>query len=182
MEKAIKAKPFLNKRDIFIRDLIQSSPKNQNISINKVMERFNNIAESKHLSKLKKSNIHKIMRNILKLHFKKKVIKNKKLITPNYIKFSCFFIKVISGALNLELKFIFIDESGFCLLNNNFKTWASKDEEIYFGNGKNDKVNLLLGVSNEKIFHFKLNKNNTTSLIFMKELKKKMNEEEKKIM
>lgn len=183
MNCVVKVQPVLNKRDAIIKDIILSLPKNENISIKKVTEKFNNVADNYNLSKLQKSSIHKIMRNKLKMNFKKKSIKNRKLISQKYIRFSYFFMKIISRALSFGLNFIYIDESGFQTINNNYKTWVFKDEEIYLGNGENKKVNLILAVSKDKIFHSKINSDNTTSqnfLIFMKELVAKMDDEEKK--
>ena len=122
------------------------------------------------------------MRKKLQLHFRKKTIKNEILITHEFIKYSFFFLKIICRAINMGLKFIFCDESGFFLFNNNFYNWSFDKEEIFFRKGKNEKVNLLLAVSNEKVFHFKINKENTTSSVFkvfMDELLQKMSKEER---
>lgn len=182
MENVHKIKPILSQRDIIIRDIINSSTKDRNISIKKITNKFNEIAKEKGLSEIRKSTMHFIMRKKLKYHFCKKTIKNDKIVSNDFIKFSFFFIKVILRSIKLGLKFIFLDESGFFLYNNNFRNWVSKKEEIYFGNDKDQKINLLLAVSADKIFYYQINKINTTSNVFknfMEQLIKNMTEEER---
>ena len=134
MENAQKNYLVLNDRDIVIQTLIKSLPKSQNISIQKVTEKFNEIANSHYLQKIKKSTMHSIMRKRLHMHFKKLTVKNDKLLRMDYIKFSFFFIKIISRALIIGLKLVFIDESGFRLKNNHYKTWVFDKEQIYSNN------------------------------------------------
>lgn len=182
MNNVVKIKPLLNKRDILIQSLIKSSPKNQNISIEKITNEFNSIAEKEGLEKIKKSTMHIIFRKKLHLSFRKKTIKNKNLITTNFIKYSFFFIKIVARSISLGLKFIFIDESGFSLKNNNYKSWFFQDEEIYYGLNLTSKINLILGVSDNKIIHYQINEENTTSAIFkdfMGELVEKIGNDEK---
>lgn len=182
MENVVKVKPSFNKRDILIQTLIKSSPKNHNISIEKITNEFNSIAEKKGLKKIGKSTMHTIFRKKFHLVFKKKTIKNKNLITKNFIKYSFFFIKIVARSMSLGLKFIYIDESGFSLSNNNFKSWFFKDEEIYYGSNLKSRINLILGVTDNKVIHYQVNKENTTSAIFksfMDELVGKIDQDEK---
>ena len=166
MDNVYETKPILDNRDILIQKLIKSSPVNYNISIEKITNKFNEIAEKEGLQKIKKSTTHKIFRKKLLLNFRKRIIKNSKLKKPNYIRFCFFFIKIFFRAINQGLKPIYIDESGFSLKNNNYKTWVFNNENIYFGSNLTGKVNLILAVSDKKKIHFKITKENTTSLIF----------------
>jgi len=183
MENVVKIKQSLNKRDILIQTLINSSPKNHNISIEKITNEFNSIAEKEGLKKIGKSTMHSIFRKKLHLLFRKKTIKNKKLITKNFIKYSFFFIKIVARSMSLGLKFIYIDESGFSLSNNNFKSWFCQDEEIYYGSNLKSRINLILGVTDNKVIHYQINEENTSSTIFksfMDELVGKIEQDEKK--
>lgn len=180
MDRVSKNKQILDQRDLIIKSIINSFQNNENISIKKVMEKYNTIAESKGLKKIGLSLVHSIMRKKLFLSFKKKSIKSKKLIDCNYIRFTFFFLKIFCRCLLLGLKFIFIDESGFFLHNNNYRTWVEKDEEIYFYSKGNKKLNLLLAVSDEKIIHYKFQEENTNSnnfKRFMEEIIQKIKSE-----
>ena len=77
-------------------------------------------------------------------------------------------MKIFSSAIRLGLKFIYIDESGFYLHNNHFRNWVEDNEEIYFYNKGNKKLNLLLAVSSEKIIHYSIQEENTNSSNFNK--------------
>ena len=77
-------------------------------------------------------------------------------------------MKIFSRAIRLGLKFIYIDESGFYLHNNHFRNWVEDNEEIYFYNKGNKKLNLLLAVSSEKIIHYSIQEENTNSSNFNK--------------
>ena len=181
MEHVEKNKITLNKRDNAIKSIIKSLPKSQNISIEKITEKFNNTAESNSLLKIKKSTVHTIMRKRLNLHFKKITVRNGKLLKINFLKFSFFFIKIISRALSLNLKLVFIDESGFRLKNNHYKNWIFDKEQIYKNNYNDKKINLILAVSKDNILHYQINKENTDSKIFkkfMNELIEKFKEKE----
>jgi len=182
MESVQKTIPILNKRDNIIKNLILSSPLNYNISVAKITQKFNEIAEKENLNKIHKSTMHKIFRKKLLLNFKKRTIKNEKLKKHSFIKFSFFFMKIMFRSLNLGLKPIFIDESGFSLKNNNFKTWVFNNEQIYYGSNSSYKFNLIIATSNEKIFHFQINKESTNGNIFqhfMEELVEKLKDEKK---
>ena len=178
MDNVFKTQPILEKRDLVIKSIINSSFKNQNISVKKVQEKYNSKAESFELKKISLGLTHTIMRKKLLLKFRKKTVKSKKLIESDYIKYTFFFLKIFCRCIRLGLKFIFIDESGFFLHNNHFRNWVENGEEIYFYKRGNKKLNLLLAVSNEEIIHYKLQKDNTTSANFKKfieEIIKKIN-------
>ena len=123
------------------------------------------------------------MRKKLLMRFRKKTVKNKKLISFNYIKYSFFFIKIFVRAISLGLKFVFIDESGFLLNNNNYRNWVFNGQEIYYNFSSSKRINLILAVSDTKVLNYQINEENTNSTIFknfMIQLLEKMGEEEKK--
>lgn len=181
MEQVSKNQPTLDKRDLFIKSIINTFPNNENISIKKIAEKYNSLAEAHGLNKIGTSSIHTIMRKKLLLRFKKKSIKSKKLIEKNFIKFIFFYLKIFCRCLRLGMKFIFVDESGFFLHNTNYRTWLEKNEEIYFYNKGNKKVNLLLAVTGEKVIYYKMQEENTTSenfKAFIEEMIEKINTED----
>ena len=64
------------------------------------------------------------------------------------MRMSTVFIRCIVRRLSLNLNFIYIDETGFLLENNNYYSWRSPDEEI-IDEAKmrpKEKLNLILGV------------------------------------
>ena len=183
IDNVTKIKPNLNERDLILKTIIETFPNNQNISLQKITKKFNDIAENKGLLKIKKSTIHKIMRKKLLMRFRKKTVKNQKLISFNYIKYSFFFIKIFVRAISLGLKFVFIDESGFLLNNNNYRNWVFNGQEIYYNFSSSKRINLILAVSDTKVLNYQINEENTNSTIFknfMIQLLEKMGEEEKK--
>ena len=142
-------------------------PGSQEISSKTDTDKYNEMANSYDLPKIKKSTMHSIMRKRLHMHFKKITVKNDKLLRMDYIKFSFFFIKIISRALSLGLKLVFIDESGFRLKNSHYKTWVFDKEQIYSKNYNEKKINLILAVSKDDILHYQIIKENTNSEIFI---------------
>jgi len=66
------------------------------------------------------------------------------------------FIKCISKSINNGLKFIFLDESGFQLENNNYFAWRKKNEDLTGGatKGLKIKLNLILAINDSKIIHY----------------------------
>ena len=101
MDNVVKAEPILSERDALIKSIIFNSNINENISVKKVTEKYNTLAESKGLKKLQKSSIHTIMRKKLFLHFKRKTIKNEKLKEMDFI---FFFLKNSYQINKIEFK------------------------------------------------------------------------------
>ena len=78
---------------------------------------------------------------------------------------------------------VYIDESTFTIINNNYKTWLHPSEQIFFYYKDNSKINLLLAVSNKNLVYFKINDCNTKSDAFKNfiyELLYNLDESEKK--
>ena len=105
---------------------------------------YNPKYEEKFKMKISISTISRVMKNHLNLHYLKTTIKNKKLIRDNYIFMSFLFLKGISRALFLKLNLIYIDETGFILENNNFRTWRSSNDELIIGPEINKKIKMTM--------------------------------------
>ena len=69
MDKVLKPKPILDKRDLIIKSIIDTSIKNENISVKKVREKYNLYAEVNGLKKIGLSLTHMIMRKKSLLKF-----------------------------------------------------------------------------------------------------------------
>ena len=172
-------RPKLNEIDVKIKNIISNYNDIENISINKIRELFYK-QNGFYISKTK---IFNIMRRKLKYHYLKTAVKNKKLCDKKYIKMSFFFLKIILRALKFDANLVFVDEAGFYVSNPNYRCWRKKNQEIYNKINTKKKLNLIMGVSKEKIIHYELtyeNTNSTTFLNFMKNLYDKLNEEEQK--
>ena len=93
-----------------------------------------------------------------------------------------FFIKALVKALKIGLNPIFVDESWFKTKNNHFYTWRKSNEEIYNFMEDIKKINLLIGVSKDKVINYKIIKEETNSdnfSQFISELINAMTEQEK---
>jgi transposase len=175
--------PKLNDRALKIQEIIQKWPRSTNISIRRITEEYNNYALSNNKNTIQKSLVHEIMKNLLKYKYKKTSVKTDKLISKNSIKLSFYFLKVLLRALINKISLVFIDESGFYTKNNNYRTWRTEAESIFFPVNDSRKINLIMGVSSERVLHYNITTTNTTSKTFkkfMEELLKKMTKEEKK--
>ena len=110
--------------------------------------------------------VNQILKNKLGYKFLKTNVKNKVITTIESKKQAFFVIKIILRHLKLGGYIIYIDESTFTTINNNYKTWRLPSEQIIFDYKDNSKINLLLDVSNEKVVYFKINDCNSTSEVF----------------
>ena len=171
--------PKLKEIDVKIKNIISNYNDIGNISINKIRELFYK-QNGYYISQTK---IFNLMRRKLKYHYLKTAIKNKKLCDKKYIKMSFFFLKIILRALKLDANLVFVDEAGFYVSNPNYRCWRKKNQDVYNKINTKKKLNLIMGVSKNKIIHYELtyeNTNSTTFLNFMKNLYDKLNEEEQK--
>jgi hypothetical protein len=76
------------------------------------------------------------------------------------------FIKILLPSLSLKLRFIFTDESKFTIKNSNFRTCVAQGDFYHYGNNINEKVNIILDVSEKNLIHFELTEKNINSIIF----------------
>ena len=178
-----KPEIYLDQRAQIIKNIVDNSSKNSNLSLAKITEEFSRVAKLQNIKPIKKSTIHYILRNVLSYRFRKISVKTNKLEKKEYIKFSFFFIKIFMKSLKMGFCPIFIDECGFSTINNNFRNWVNNENQYNAKlTHKNTRLNLIMAVSNNKIEYYKISENNTNSelfLGFMKELINNMTEDEK---
>ena len=144
-----------------VEDLLTCS-NNKKISCRKLAELY----MVKYKEKISKTVVNQILRNKLGYRFLKTNIKNKIITTIESKKQAFFVLKIIIRHLKLGGYIIFIDESTFTTVNNNYKTWRHPSEQIFFDYNDNGKRNLLLAISHKKVEYFKINDCNTTSEVF----------------
>ena len=181
LTNTIKVIPKMNEKDLLIKNIIDSYSNTGHISIRKIKEEYNKNAEKKGLKPISTTQIYRIIKNKLCLSYRKTMIKNSKLISNIYIKFGYYFLKVFLRALTFGLNPIFIDECGFTTQNKNFYTWRKANEIKYGRIDDRKKINLIMAVSNRKIYHYVLTYENVNSEIFKKfitDLTENMDEDE----
>jgi transposase len=139
---------------------------------------------NKYTERISTMTISRIMRNKLKMRYRKTVLKNQKLSEDNYIIMNFLFLKAICRCIRLGLKLIYIDETGFSLNNTNLRMWRKNKEEILKGPKKDShqKINLIMAINNQEIIYGQYYYNETIDseefLNFLSELLKKMNKNE----
>jgi len=106
------------------------------------------------------------MRKKLGLHYIKTNIKTKKILSKKNLLISFCFIKVIIREMKIGFKILFQDESSILCSNNNFHCWRYQNENIFFGDGKKSKKNLLLLIG-EEVIYYSINEENTTEQKFL---------------
>lgn len=81
------------------------------------------------------------------------------------------------------MDFIYVDETKLQLKNSNFRAWRNKHDNFTYCNIRQEKMNLILAVTKNKILHFKFDKKNINSKIFKEfiiEMIQKIEENERK--
>ena len=97
---------------------------------------------------------------------------------------SYFLIRLIYEVLTKGMHLIFIDESKLQLKNSNIKMWRHKNDSFNYMSIKNDKINLILSISKEKVIHYEFHQENINIIIFQNFLIKmleRLGVEEKKL-
>ena len=152
---------------LLIKNIIKDNSNVGHISVRKITERFNSIRDNYNLPKISKTKTHRIIRNVLKYSYRKTKVKNNKILADNSILSSYTFLKIFIKALSLNLKPVFLDESGFFSQNNNFHTWRNKNEELFFKIDEHKKINLIMAVGYDKIYYYQLIRKNINTEIFL---------------
>ena len=158
-------------------NLIKEQNSCSSISIRKLTSEY----LSKYDIKISKSKIYNILKYNLKYKYLKTSHKNIKSISISSKKQNFFVIKIICRVLLLKGVIVYVDESGFSNKNNNFRKWRKKNENCYQNIKKEEKINLILAVSNKKIYGYQLDINPTNSKrfkSFMENIIKNMSKEE----
>lgn len=168
MSEVIKVIPELDEKSLLIKNIIALSSNIGHISVRKITEKYNEIADLNNKPKISKSQVHRIIKNKLKYSYRKTIPKTHKLISEKYIKYSFFFLKIFLRSIKLNITPIYIDESGFTNLNTNLYTWRSEEQEIYTNFKKIEKINLILAASPKKIYYYTITNSSTDSIIFEK--------------
>ena len=117
--------------------------------------------------RVSKTKVYNILKNKLNLNFLKTAIKTSKLNNMDNKLISLCSIKIIIKCLKLNFKFIYVDESNIQCNNNNFKTWRSKEETIYFNLGTTKRKNLIATLDERSLLYYEINDNNTNEDIFL---------------
>ena len=166
-----------SKEILAIKKILEDRKFSDNITILKIKE----ILKLKFDINLSKSTIYRILKNKLKYKYRKTMVKNKDLNNLNYKIISFILLKIVILSMQKNFNFIFIDETNFCLKNNNFKTWIKYDENLNYGPKKKDKLNLILAVSVNRVINYTFTRENINKdnfLIFMEKTISKLNEDE----
>ena len=114
---------------------------------------------------ISKSKVHKIIRH-LGYRYLKSTIKNINILSEENLVASFSFIKIIQRCLKLNIKLIFVDETSILSTNNNYRIWRIPKQEIYVKIPKKERVNLIMGVSDNDVIHYSFNSENTNEKIF----------------
>lgn len=174
--------PKIDNKAKLIEEIIQENSSEGHISIRKITSKYNEICLIKGLKNISKTQVHRIVKNVLLLSYRKTIAKNIKLLNSEFIKYGYFFLKIFLRCLSCGLNAIYLDEAGFYSNNKNFYTWRKSNQVIYQKIEDKKKINLLMAVSNNKIFHYMIIQENTDNKIFQKfmnQLIEKMTDEEK---
>jgi len=128
--------------------------------------------------------ISKVLRHKLRYRFLKTKVKNPNPKENNYKFMSAIFIKIILRSIKMGLTFLFIDETGFQLQNNNYYQWRKSDETIIgvqISDLKNRLI-LILAIDDENVLASELTYQTVDALKklnFFKKLEKIISESEK---
>lgn len=162
INKFFKVNARKNKVEEFIEKKLNENKSRNNISCRKLAKAY---AEETG-KKISKSYINNLLRNNFKLSYLKTTIKTTNLTSASGIFSAMYFIKTIVKCISLGYKILFLDESAIQSINNNYRAWRIKTEELYFNIGCKKKKNLLLLVSDQAVIHYKIIDENTNEDIF----------------
>lgn len=152
----------LNKRGKVIDSIVKEHNDCKNLSLRKIKK----VYEEKVGSKISISSISYILKYSLGFRYLKTVVKPKILSNLEFKKKSYFLIRLIYQILKNGMDIIYVDESKIQLKNSNLRIWRPKNDSFNYGSINQGKINLILGVTKNKLIHYELNKNNTNSKIF----------------
>lgn len=179
----MKLKPIhktLNEKELLIDSIIKENTYNSNISLRKIKD----IYIHKTNQRISLSTLSHILRYSLKYKYLKTTVKPEILTNTKYQRKAFFLIRLIYQIISKGMVLVFIDESKIQLKNSNFRKWRNKNDSFNYGSNKQEKINLILAVSKDKVIHYELNKKNINTDIFenflIKTLNKLENEEKEK--
>lgn len=147
---------------IFVKNKFEENDKSQNLTCRKLA---NDYYIEKGI-KVSKSTINNIIHNRLGYRYLKTTIKNKIILSDENIIISLSFIKIIERCLRLKMTIIYVDETSILSMNNNYRLWRHKNQEIYFDIPKKERINLIMAIKENDVIHYSFNKENTNDKIF----------------
>ena len=86
-----KVIPKKDDKSLLIETIINENSNYGHLSIKKISEEYNKCCQLKGLKKISKTEVHKIIKNVLLLLYRKTQIKNNKLLSESYIKYEFYF-------------------------------------------------------------------------------------------
>ena len=75
-------------------------------------------------------------------------------MTITFKRKSFFLIRLLFEILSKGLNIIFVDETKIQLKNSNYHTWRNKSDSFNYSSINQDKINLILGVSKNKVIYY----------------------------
>ena len=139
-----------------IKAIIEEERKQSNkaISLFKIQKRYKEMYNID----ISLSTISRVLRRHLNLHFRRVKQKDPRLNKKNYKFMKIIFLKGLMRGIKENLNIIFIDETGCFMVNDNYKDWVHKNEELLKGaeNNLKHKYNIIMGISLEKIIYYKI--------------------------
>ena len=178
-KKLIPIKKRLNEKEIIINTIINENSFNGNISLRKIKD----IYENKTNNKISISTLSHILKYSLGFRYLKTTLKPRILMTITFKRKSFFLLRLLFEILSKGLNIIFVDETKIQLKNSNYHTWRNKNDSFNYSSINQDKINLILGVSKNKVIHYEFIKRNINDIIFEEFLERmceKLGEDEKK--
>lgn len=151
-----------NEKQQFLFNTLKSN-KSQHISCRKLSSLY----KEKTGKIMSKSYIHNVIKNIFHLRYLKTTVKTNKLLENSYIVMGLLFIKIIARSLKQNCTLIFVDESHFESMNNHFKTFRGKEEQLYCKMQERERNNLILAVSDTDVIYYEINSGNNNGETFL---------------
>ena len=166
-----------------IREIIEveREKSNKTITLKIIQKKY----KEKYNITISLSTISRVLRHHLNLHFIRVKPKNPRLNKKNYKLMHMIFLKGIMKGIIENYNIIYVDETGCCLENINYRDWVHKNDSILKGaeNNLKSRINIIAGISLKGIVHYKIVQTTVDSEIFLKfmiELKDKLTNEIKK--
>jgi hypothetical protein len=133
---------------------IRDNNTNQHVSIRKLTDMYNNMVEG---SMISKSKMYMFMTKEMKLSYKKPKISHIKTSEDRSMAQRLLYLKMVSGYFKEGYTIVFIDESGFNLINGKYRTWCSKNyNNQAYCSSKIQNTTLIVGCTSNIIPYYKL--------------------------
>ena len=149
-----------------IKEIINSFPKNYSFHLKDIK---NELLKKKEIN-ISKNKIFNLIKSHLQFRYLKTTIKNSSLDENKSIFMSFIFIKAFIRAIKMDIKPIYIDETGLMLKNNNYRRWRVRNSDINIGPKTNTKIksNLIVASLNDEILFNTITTSNCNTKVFKK--------------